>query len=134
DVKGSTASSSSTHNVAFVSSKSTSSTNEVSIAYGVSTFSGHNSQREGSSSYTDELISYSLFANQSSGLKLDHEDLEQVDEFNLESMDLKWQMDMISMRLKKFYKKTRRKLHFDAKEPVGFDKTKDLHSKEPQKL
>ncbi|GJW24805.1 hypothetical protein Tco_0038616 [Tanacetum coccineum] len=39
-------------------------------------------------------------------------------------MDLKWQVAMISMRLKKFYKKTRRKLHFDAKEPVGFDKTK----------
>ncbi|GJU38096.1 putative ribonuclease H-like domain-containing protein [Tanacetum coccineum] len=30
----------------------------------------------------------------------------------------------ISMRLKKFYKKTGRKLHFDAKEPVRFDKTK----------
>ncbi|GJY30904.1 ribonuclease H-like domain-containing protein [Tanacetum coccineum] len=31
---------------------------------------------------------------------------------------------MISMRLKKFYKKTSKRLHFDAKEPVGFDKTK----------
>nr|GEU91101.1 retrovirus-related Pol polyprotein from transposon TNT 1-94 [Tanacetum cinerariifolium] len=79
DVKGSTASSSSTQNVAFVSSDSTSSTNEVSTAYGVSTSSGHNSQREGSSSYTDEIM-YSFFANQSSGPQLDHEDLEQLDE------------------------------------------------------
>ncbi|GJV20605.1 hypothetical protein Tco_1369625 [Tanacetum coccineum] len=51
-------------------------------------------------------------------------------------MDLKWQVAMISIRLKKFYKKTGRKLQFDAnkktgrklqfdaKEPVGFDKTK----------
>ncbi|GJV01851.1 putative ribonuclease H-like domain-containing protein [Tanacetum coccineum] len=39
-------------------------------------------------------------------------------------MDLKWQVAMISMRLKKFYKKTGRKLQFDDKEPVGFDKTK----------
>ncbi|GJU92768.1 ribonuclease H-like domain-containing protein [Tanacetum coccineum] len=39
-------------------------------------------------------------------------------------MDLKWQVAMISMRMKKFYKKTGRKLQFDAKEPVGFDKTK----------
>ncbi|GJV65642.1 hypothetical protein Tco_1476470 [Tanacetum coccineum] len=54
-----------------------------------------------------------------SGPQLDHEDLEQVDEFDLEEMDLKWQVAMISMRLKKFYKKTGRKLHFDAKEPVG---------------
>ncbi|GJV17797.1 putative ribonuclease H-like domain-containing protein [Tanacetum coccineum] len=31
---------------------------------------------------------------------------------------------MISMRMKKFYKKTGRKLQFDAKKPIGFDKTK----------
>ncbi|GJS54426.1 ribonuclease H-like domain-containing protein [Tanacetum coccineum] len=123
DVKGSTGSSSSAQNVAFVSSESTSSTNDVSTAYGVSTSSGYNSQRENSSSYTDELM-YSFFANQSSGPQLDHEDLEQLDEFDLEEMDLKWQVAMISMRLKKFYKKTGRRLQFDAKEPVGFDKTK----------
>ncbi|GJZ60585.1 ribonuclease H-like domain-containing protein [Tanacetum coccineum] len=105
DVKGSTGSSSSTQNVAFVSSESTSNTNDVSTAYGVSTSSGYNSQRENSSSYTDELM-YSFFANQSSGPQLDHEDLEQLDEFDLEEMDLKWQVAMISMRLKKFYKKT----------------------------
>ncbi|GJV57584.1 ribonuclease H-like domain-containing protein [Tanacetum coccineum] len=56
--------------------------------------------------------------------QLDHEDLEQLDELDLEEMDLKWQVAMISMRMKKFYKKTGRKLQFDAKEPVGFDKTK----------
>ncbi|GJY88317.1 hypothetical protein Tco_0502945 [Tanacetum coccineum] len=99
----------------FFSSESTSSTNDVSTAYGVSTSSGYNSQRENSSSYTDELV-YSFFANQSSGPHLNHEDLEQLDEFYLEEMDLTWQVAMISMRLKKFYKKTGRKLHFDAKE------------------
>ncbi|GJU37837.1 ribonuclease H-like domain-containing protein [Tanacetum coccineum] len=123
DVKGSIGSSSSAQNVAFVSSESTSSTNDVSTAYGVSTSSGYNSQRKNYSSYTDELM-YSFFANQSSGPQLDHEDLEQLDEFDLEEMDLKWQVAMISMRLKKFYKKTGRRLQFDAKEPVGFDKTK----------
>ncbi|GKA21529.1 hypothetical protein Tco_0701518 [Tanacetum coccineum] len=60
DVKGSTGSFSSAHNVAFVSSKSTSSTNDVSTAYGVSTSSGYNSQRENSSSYTDESLLSSL--------------------------------------------------------------------------
>ncbi|GJS88309.1 hypothetical protein Tco_0770945 [Tanacetum coccineum] len=49
---------------------------------------------------------YSFFANQSSSPQLDHEDLEQLDEFDLEDMDLKWEVAMISMRLKKFYKKT----------------------------
>nr|GFA44583.1 hypothetical protein [Tanacetum cinerariifolium] len=66
DVKCSTASSSSTQNVASVSSNSTSSTNEVCTAYGVSTSNGHNSQRKGSSSYTDELIEYISKGNQES--------------------------------------------------------------------
>nr|GEW07793.1 ribonuclease H-like domain-containing protein [Tanacetum cinerariifolium] len=44
-----------------------------------------------------------------------------VDEFDLEEMDLKWQVAMIFTRLKKFYKKTGRKMNF---EPVGFDKRK----------
>ncbi|GJZ28240.1 ribonuclease H-like domain-containing protein, partial [Tanacetum coccineum] len=116
DVKGSTASSSSPQNVAFVS-ENTSSTNEVSTAYCVPNPSGQNSQYE-------QTSSYSLLANQSSCPQLDHEDLEQIDEYDLEEMDLKWQVAMISMRMKKFYKKTGRKLQFDAKEPVGFDKTK----------
>ncbi|GJU68867.1 ribonuclease H-like domain-containing protein [Tanacetum coccineum] len=59
-----------------------------------------------------------------SGPHLDHEDLEQLDEFDLEGMDLKWQVAIIFIRLKKFYKKTGRRLQFDAKELVGFDKTK----------
>ncbi|GJW64693.1 ribonuclease H-like domain-containing protein [Tanacetum coccineum] len=115
-VKGSTASSSSNQNVAFVS-KNTSSTNEVSTAYGVSNSFGHNSQSKHPSSY-------SFLANQSSCLQLDHEDLEQLDEFDLEEIDLIWQVAMISIRMKMFYKKTGKKLQFVAKEPVGFDKTK----------
>ncbi|GKB38381.1 ribonuclease H-like domain-containing protein [Tanacetum coccineum] len=65
-----------------------------------------------------------MLVNQSSCPQLDHEDLEQLDEYDLEEMDLKWQVAMILMRMKKFYKKTGRKLQFDANEPVGFDKTK----------
>ncbi|GJY95520.1 hypothetical protein Tco_0511881 [Tanacetum coccineum] len=98
----------STQNVAFVSSESTNNANDVSTAYGGFYFFGLY-PKEGSSSYIDEL-KYSFFANQSSGPQLDHEDLEQVDEFDLEEMDLKWQVAMISMRLKKFYKKTGRRL------------------------
>nr|GEV86320.1 ribonuclease H-like domain-containing protein [Tanacetum cinerariifolium]GEX56634.1 ribonuclease H-like domain-containing protein [Tanacetum cinerariifolium] len=67
DVKGSIESSSSTHNMAFVSFDNTSSTNEVNTAFGDSTSSGHNSQKEGSSSYTDDLMC-SFFSNQSNGV------------------------------------------------------------------
>ncbi|GJX24412.1 putative ribonuclease H-like domain-containing protein [Tanacetum coccineum] len=120
DVKSSTASSSNLPNVAFVS-ENTSSTNDVSTAYGVPITSGHNTKHEQTSTSTS---SYSLLASHSSCPQLDHEDLDQVDEYDLEEMDLKWQVAMISMRIKKFYNKTGRKLQFDAKEPVGFDKTK----------
>ncbi|GJR00214.1 putative ribonuclease H-like domain-containing protein [Tanacetum coccineum] len=123
DIKGPSTSSSNSPNVAFVSSENTNSTNDVSTASGVSSSSKNNSKRETSSSYTDDLM-YSFFVNQSNGPQLDHEDLKQINEYDLEEMDLKWQVAMISMRLKKFYKKTGRKLHFDEKEPVGFDKSK----------
>ncbi|GJR83184.1 ribonuclease H-like domain-containing protein [Tanacetum coccineum] len=93
DIKGSTASSSSPQNVAFVSENSRS-TNEVSTAYCVPNLSGQNSKYE-------QTSSYSLVANQSSCPQLDHEDLEQIDEYDLKEMDLKWQVAMISMRMKK---------------------------------
>nr|GEV13323.1 ribonuclease H-like domain-containing protein [Tanacetum cinerariifolium] len=78
---------------------------------------------KGSSSYTDEVI-YSFFANQSSAPQLDYDDLEQINDDDMEEMDLKWHVAMISMRIKKFHKRTGRKLQFDTKHPVDFDKTK----------
>ncbi|GKE13942.1 hypothetical protein Tco_1421519, partial [Tanacetum coccineum] len=52
------------------------------------------------------------------------EDLEQIDTDNLEEMDLKWQVAMLTMRVKRFLRKTGRNLNFNGKETVGFDKTK----------
>nr|GEW75585.1 hypothetical protein [Tanacetum cinerariifolium] len=124
DVKGTTASSSSnTQNVAFVSVDNTNSTNDVSTAYSVSLLSLSKSQKEGSASYTDEVI-HSFFANQSSAPQLECDDLEQISDDDLEEIDLKWQVAMISIRIKKFHKRTGRKLQFDTKDTVGFDKTK----------
>nr|GEU79290.1 hypothetical protein [Tanacetum cinerariifolium] len=110
DVKGTTASlSSNTQNVAFVSADNTSSTNTVSTAYSVSFPSVSKSQKEGSASYTDKVI-HSLFTNQSSAPQLDCDDLERINDDDLEEMDLKWQVAMISIRIKKFHKRTGRKL------------------------
>ncbi|GJV58490.1 hypothetical protein Tco_1459495 [Tanacetum coccineum] len=82
------------------------STNDVSSAYSISNTFGQNPQYE-------QTSSYSLLATQSICPQLDHEDLEQLDEYDLEEMDLKWKVAMISMRMKKFYKKTGRKLQLD---------------------
>ncbi|GJU07831.1 hypothetical protein Tco_1124261 [Tanacetum coccineum] len=120
DIKCSSGSSSNSQNVAFLSTEDTSRSNEVNTANGVSTASGHNSQGQASSSsYTDDLM-FSFFANQSNSPQLDDEDLEQIDHDDLEEIDLKWQVAMLSMRVKRFYKKTRRKLIFNGKEPVGY--------------
>nr|GFA99309.1 xylulose kinase-1 [Tanacetum cinerariifolium] len=67
DIKGSSRSSSKSQNVAFVSTESTSRTNELKAAYSVSTTTCHSFQAEGSSSYADELM-FSFFANHSSSL------------------------------------------------------------------
>nr|GEY02367.1 ribonuclease H-like domain-containing protein [Tanacetum cinerariifolium] len=48
----------------------------------------------------------------------------QINDDDMEKMDLKWQVAMISMRIKKFHKRTGRKLQFDTKDQVGFDKIK----------
>ncbi|GKF62450.1 hypothetical protein Tco_0182504, partial [Tanacetum coccineum] len=109
DIKSLSGSSLNSHNVAFLSAEDTNSINEVNTASGVFTASGHNSQGQASSStYTDDLI-FSFFANQSNSPQLDDEDLEHIDHHDLEEMDLKWQVAMLSMRVKRFYKKTRKK-------------------------
>nr|GEV16544.1 hypothetical protein [Tanacetum cinerariifolium] len=55
-------------------------------------------------SLSDAVI-YSFFASQSNSPQLDNEDLNQIDPDDLEEMDLKWQMTMLTIR-------TRRRGHF----------------------
>ncbi|GJZ10591.1 ribonuclease H-like domain-containing protein [Tanacetum coccineum] len=103
-------------------SENTSSTNEaVNTAHDVSTASSQG--QASSSTYADDVM-FSFFANQSNSPQLDNEDLEQINTDDLEEMDLKWQVAMLTMRVKRFLKKTGRNLNFNGKETVGFDKTK----------
>ncbi|GJY23743.1 ribonuclease H-like domain-containing protein [Tanacetum coccineum] len=122
-------SSASAQNVAFVS-HSKSSTNKVKSGhtgaystYTPSTSSNNIPEREVPAGFADEVI-YSLFAKQSEDLDLLHEDLEQIDDMDIEEMDINWQIAMIAIRMKKFYKKTGRRVRIDGNKPVGFDKKK----------
>ncbi|GJX30688.1 ribonuclease H-like domain-containing protein [Tanacetum coccineum] len=122
EIKGKLSSSSNSQNVAFVSSDNSSSTNEtVNTAHSVSTASSKD--QASTASYADDVM-FSFFANQSNALQLDYEDLEQIDADDLEEMDLKWQVAMLTMRVKRFIKKTGRKMDLNDKETVGFDRTK----------
>nr|GEU86029.1 putative ribonuclease H-like domain-containing protein [Tanacetum cinerariifolium] len=56
--------------------------------------------------------------------QLAYEDFEQIEKLDLEEMDLKWQMAMLSVRVHKFEQKAGRKIDFDKKESARFNKKK----------
>ncbi|GJY13643.1 hypothetical protein Tco_0382952 [Tanacetum coccineum] len=48
----------------------------------------------------------------------------EIDDVDIEEMDINWQIAMIAIRMKKFYKKTGRRVRVDGKTTAGFDKKK----------
>ncbi|GKB96736.1 putative ribonuclease H-like domain-containing protein [Tanacetum coccineum] len=128
EVKGMSSSSSNTQNMAFVSSSNnnTSSTNEaVNTGHEVSTASTQvnvsNSTNIDNSS--DDVIC-SFFFSQPNSPQLTHEDLQQIYPDDIEEMDLRWQMTMLTMRARRFLKNTVRKLTVNGNETIVFDKSK----------
>ncbi|GJY52451.1 uncharacterized mitochondrial protein-like protein [Tanacetum coccineum] len=95
-IMGSSSTNQNTQNIAFVSSNITSSTNEaVKTAHGVS---ATNSKNNAST-------------------------LPNVDSLSDDEIDLKWQMSMLTMRARRFLKKTGRNLGVNGTDTIGFDKT-----------
>ncbi|GJT63421.1 putative ribonuclease H-like domain-containing protein [Tanacetum coccineum] len=127
EVKGMSSSSSSTLNMAFISSSNnnTSNTNEaVNAAHRVSTSSTQ--VITANSTNIDNLsdVICSFFASQPNSPQLVHEDLQQIHPDDMEEMDLRWQMAMLTMRARRFLKNTGRKLTVNGNETIGFDKSK----------
>ncbi|GKE40784.1 putative reverse transcriptase domain-containing protein, partial [Tanacetum coccineum] len=52
------------------------------------------------------------------------QDLQQIHPDDIEEMNLRWQMAMLTMRAKRFLKNTERKLTVNDNETIGFDKSK----------
>ncbi|GJW95309.1 ribonuclease H-like domain-containing protein [Tanacetum coccineum] len=105
EVKGMSSSSSNTQNMAFVSfpNNNTSSTNEaVNTAHGVSTAS---TQVNAANSTNIDNLSDAVI-------------------YDIELVDLRWQMAMLTMRARRFLKNTGRKLTINGNETIGFDKSK----------
>nr|GEZ01619.1 hypothetical protein [Tanacetum cinerariifolium] len=63
-------------------------------------------------------------ASQSSGSQIKFEDINQIDEDDMEYMDIKWNMALLSMRADKFWKKTWKKISIQGSDMAGFDKSK----------
>ncbi|GKD68407.1 ribonuclease H-like domain-containing protein [Tanacetum coccineum] len=126
EVKGTSNSTINIHNVAFLSSSNTNSaTRAVNTTQGINTAS---TQGAADSSTTVENLSdaviYSFFASQPSIPQLDNKDLQQINPDDLEEMDLRWNIAMLTMRARRFLKNTRRKLDMANKERIRFDKSK----------
>ncbi|GJU32717.1 putative ribonuclease H-like domain-containing protein [Tanacetum coccineum] len=116
EVIGTSSSSSNTQNVAFVSSNSTGSTNRaVNTAHGATTASTQDTTVN--STIIDNLsdvVICSFFVSQPNSPQLDSEDLQQIDPDDLEEMDLRWQMAMLTMKARRFLKNTGRKFSMNV--------------------
>ncbi|GJW15146.1 ribonuclease H-like domain-containing protein [Tanacetum coccineum] len=53
-----------------------------------------------------------------------HQDLEQIHEDDLETMDLKWQLSLLSVRAKKYYQRTGKKIFIHSNDIARYDKSK----------
>ncbi|GJR51392.1 ribonuclease H-like domain-containing protein [Tanacetum coccineum] len=127
EMKRSSSSTSNSQNLAFLSSENTSSTNEVSTAsgnFGVNTAGGTSSTSQVSSTPGADEVVCSFFAQQTTSPPLDNEDLQQIDQDDLEELDIRWQVAMLTVRVQRFIQKTGRNLDFKGKQPVTFDKSK----------
>ncbi|GJX26883.1 hypothetical protein Tco_0233179 [Tanacetum coccineum] len=65
-----------------------------------------------------------FFESQPNSPQLDNEDLQQINPDDLEEMDLRWQMAMLTMRARRFLNNTGRKLTINGNKTIGFDKSK----------
>nr|GEV12893.1 hypothetical protein [Tanacetum cinerariifolium] len=63
-------------------------------------------------------------ASQSNGSKIKFEYINQIDEDDIEEMDIKWNMALLSMRADRYWKRTGKKITIQGTYVVGFDKSK----------
>ncbi|GJZ18348.1 ribonuclease H-like domain-containing protein [Tanacetum coccineum] len=96
-VKKSVGASSGAQNLAFMTAPSTSSTNDVNTA-------------------SPQVSTASINVNTASP--------QQIHEDDLEAMDLKWQLSLLSMRAKRYYQRTGKKIFINANDTAGYDKSK----------
>ncbi|GJV41417.1 retrovirus-related pol polyprotein from transposon TNT 1-94 [Tanacetum coccineum] len=71
-----------------------------------------------------DVVICAFFACQPNSPQLIHEDLQQIYPDDMEEIDLRWQMAMLTMRARRFSKNTRKKLTVNGNETISFDKSK----------
>ncbi|GJW56915.1 putative ribonuclease H-like domain-containing protein [Tanacetum coccineum] len=74
-------------------------------------------------SVSDNTV-YAFMVENPNGSNVLHQDLEQIHEDDLEAMDLKWQLSLLSVRAKKYYQRTCKKIFINGNDIAGYDKSK----------
>nr|GEV15297.1 hypothetical protein [Tanacetum cinerariifolium] len=72
----------------------------------------------------ENSLLHAVEKSQPNSLHLDNEDLQQIHLDDLEEMDSRWQMAMLTIRAKRFLKNTERKFSMNGNETIRFDKSK----------
>ncbi|GJW39001.1 putative ribonuclease H-like domain-containing protein [Tanacetum coccineum] len=122
---GTSSSNSSSQNMAFVSTPgSTNEANTVNVQVSTANSSVSTDSTLDSTANLSDATVYAFLANQPNGSQLVHEDLEQIHEDDLEEMDLKWQLALLSMRARKYYQRTGKKITINGSDTAGYDKSK----------
>ncbi|GJZ99002.1 ribonuclease H-like domain-containing protein [Tanacetum coccineum] len=126
DVKKSVGPSNGNQILAFMTTPSTGNTIDVSTANTVSIGSTNvntASPQTSTTSISDNIV-YAFMVENPNGSNLLHQDLEQIHEDDLEAMDLKWQLSLLSMRAKRYFQRTGKKIFINGNNTAWFDKTK----------
>nr|GFB84987.1 ribonuclease H-like domain-containing protein [Tanacetum cinerariifolium] len=71
-----------------------------------------------------QVSAVSTPAYQPNGSQIVHEDLEKIQEDDLEEMDLKWQLALLSMRARRYFQRIGKKITINGSDTAGYDKTK----------
>nr|GFC13885.1 hypothetical protein [Tanacetum cinerariifolium] len=106
--------------MAFISSAKHSSKNEDGNTVCVSTASTNVPIASASVVTISQDTACTYIASQSSGSQIKFKDINQIDEDNIEEMDIKWNMALLSMRADKLWKK----ISIQGSDVAGFDKSK----------
>ncbi|GKF53300.1 ribonuclease H-like domain-containing protein [Tanacetum coccineum] len=74
-------------------------------------------------SVSDNTV-YAFTVENPNGSNVLHQDLEQIHKDDLEAMDLKWQLSLLSIRAKRYYQRIGKKIFINANDTAGYDKSK----------
>ncbi|GJT08488.1 ribonuclease H-like domain-containing protein [Tanacetum coccineum] len=74
-------------------------------------------------SVSDNTV-YAFMVENSNSSNVLHQDLEQIHEDDLEVIDMKWQLSFLSVRAKKYYQRTGKKIFINGNDIAGYDKSK----------